>query len=1113
MHFFLIYRRLKPILAQTHTQKNLRLPIAILSLIFGILFSCSDPSGKEKILFELMPKSHTGINFSNELNYTEHFNPYTFRNFYNGAGVALGDINNDGLIDIFLAGNQTENKLYLNKGNFVFEDITEKAGLAVPGIWSTGVSMADVNGDGLLDIYICKSGPLGGEERHNSLYINNGDLTFTEMAQEYGIADEGLSQHAVFFDFDKDGDLDMYLLNNSARSVGLNDLRTGQRDIRDPFGGNKLYRNDGDGFADISEEAGIYGSAIGYGLGVTVADVNKDGWPDLYVSNDFFEKDYLYINNQDGTFREALEEMMTEISMGSMGADIADLDNDGWMDIFVTEMLPASLERVKTKTPFEEWDKYQANVDAGYFHQFTRNTLQRNMGFKPASTDVHFSEISRFSGVHATDWSWGALIFDMDNDGFRDIFVANGIVKDLTDFDYVDYYAHNQAQIAQNRKDSTLIISMINNFPSEPQRNFFFKNKGAFVFEDVAAAIGMDQLTFSTGAAYADLDNDGDLDLVVNNLEGELFIFKNNSNELNNNHFLQLDLGNHFGAQVTVFAGEKLWYAEHNPVKGYMSSVDPRLHFGLGKVEQIDSVRIVWPDGQQQVMERMAVDTLLKVLPQPNRDPFDYRMPVQEERLMEIEGVFPWKHKESAFIDFDRDRLRFYMISNEGPRPAIADVNGDGLDDVFMPGAKGQASALLLQQADGKFRIHQKFDTHSLSEDVVAHFFDANGNGLVDLYVGSGSLEFSIKSPHYQDRIYFNDGKGNFTLSENSLPQDFESTAFVKSFDYDRDGYLDLLIGVRTFPFAYGMPGSLKLLLNQGDGSFEKLQLEEFENLGMLTDLAVADLDGDGDEEILVTGEWMPIKVFKRTGESFKEVAEDLGLNAGAGLWNRISVHQDNEQLQLLVGNMGTNTRLKATEDEPLRMYVNDFDRNGSIEQIITIYENGESYPLALKSSLLKQLPGLRKQLLSYDIYKDKKIEDLFSKDIIESSLVLEVKTLESVLFRRDENGTFVRIDLPAELQYAPVYAAFNLKKLTGQNSWLLGGNLSKIKPELGTQMGSYGWLLEERESNKWEVLPASKSGIFVTGEIRDIQQVKTRDGHLLLVSRNNDYPKLYKNR
>ncbi|PRY89006.1 VCBS repeat-containing protein [Mongoliibacter ruber] len=1080
--------------------------------ILLLLFSCAEKSQQGKMLFELMDSDDTGVSFRNDLSYNENFNPYTFRNFYNGAGVALGDINNDGLIDIFLAGNQTENKLYLNKGNFQFEDITEKAGLAVPGIWSTGVSMADVNGDGLLDIYICKSGPLGGEERYNSLYINNGDLTFTESAKAYGIADEGLSQHAVFFDFDKDGDLDMYLLNNSARSVGVNDLRIGQRDVRDPMGGNKLYRNDGGFFTDVSEEAGIYGSAIGYGLGVTVADLNKDGWPDLYVSNDFFEKDYLYINNGDGTFTEALEEMMTEISMGSMGADIADLDNDGWLDIFITEMLPNRLERVKTKTPFEEWDKYQANVKAGYFHQFTRNTLQRNLGFKPNSDQVHFAEISRMAGVHATDWSWGALIFDMDNDGYRDIFVANGIVKDLTDFDYVDYYVHNQSQIAQNKKDSTLLISMIDNFPSVPQRNFLFKNNGGFDFTELAAQVGMDQETFSTGAAYADLDNDGDLDLIVNNLNGEVFIFKNNSESLYTNHFVQLDLGRHFGAQVTIRSGEKMWYAEHNPVKGYMSSVDPRMHFGLGEISAIDALEVIWPNGSVTQIDNPALDTIHVLCPNEITEEYDFSREEFSTFLEEVQVDFPWQHQESDFIDFDRDRLRFHMISNEGPNPAVADINGDGLDDVFFPGAKGQASVILKQKRNGAFEVSQTFEENKLSEDVAGVFFDANGNGLMDLYVVSGGLEFGIGNANYQNRLYLNDGKGSFAQSENGLPRDLESSAFTLPWDYDQDGNIDLLVGVRNLPFAYGLPGDLKLFRNKGDATFERVNVPEFEKMGMLTDAVLADVDGDGQDELVVVGEWMPIKIYKISGGSFEDISTDLGFENTSGLWNSVSVldWDGDGRMDLFFGNSGTNTRLQASESEPLRMYVNDFDQNGSVEQILTVYENGEEFPFVLKSSLLKQLPGLRKQLLTYDAYKDKKMEDLFSQDILDNSLVLEAKTLSSALYKNKGNGTFTRENLPTEVQYAPIYASLGVLAKNNEKHLILGGNQSRIKPELGIQMGSYGWLLQQNSSGEIIVVPAERSGLYVEGEIRNIQKVKTDQGVLLMVSRNNNFPKWY---
>lgn len=1078
-----------------------------------MILACSPDKIQEQTLFELLDKSHTGIDFQNNLVYDEHFNPYTFRNFYNGAGVALGDINNDGLIDIFFAGNQAENKLYLNKGNFQFEDITHLAGLAVPGIWSTGVSMADVNGDGLLDIYICKSGPLQGGQRHNELFINNGDLTFTEMAKEYGIADEGLSQHAVFFDFDRDGDLDMYLLNNSARSIGINDLREGQREVRDPFGGNKLYRNDNGKFVDISEEAGIYGSAIGYGLGVTVADVNQDGWPDLYVSNDFFEKDYLYINNGDGTFTESLETMITEISMGSMGADIADLDNDGWPDIFVTEMLPADLKRVKTKTPFEEWDKYQANVQAGYYHQFTRNTLQRNLGYKPGSDQVHFIEVARQARVEATDWSWGALMFDVDNDGLRDIFVANGIVKDLTDFDYVDYYVNNSNLIAQNKRDSVLLTKMIDEFPSVPLQNFLFKNKGDFQFEDIAAAAGMSQLSFSTGAAYADLDNDGDLDLVVNNLNGPAFIYKNNSDQIFPNHnYLQLNLGSRFGTKVVVHTPQQRFYGEHNPVKGYMSSVDHRMHFGLGATSDIDSVEVFWSDGTYTVERAIAPNQLMDL----EKTQADRSWPLNAinqfnpfYRLSKTQLL--WKHEDSDFVDFDRDRLRFHMISNEGPKIAVGDINGDGLDDLCLPGARGQATQVWLQNSDGTFTLTQSLG-NEVSEDVEALFVDVNGDGALDLYVVSGSLEFGAGNPNYQDRLYLNDGKGRFAQSPYSLPVNYESTAFVKTLDYNNDGYPDLLIGGRTIPFAYGLPLDLILLENDGKGNFslaDQSKTKAFKKIGMLRDAVVGDLDGDGLEEIVVVGDWTKVMVFKFLDGEYKEISDELGFQHSSGIWNTVALLDidGDGYVDILAGNMGLNTRLRASVSNPLELFINDFDQNGSIEQLLTQYVDGKAYPLVLKNALIKQIPQLRKQLLSYDSYKDKQMSDLFPEGLLASSHRLRVETLETSLFVNDGTGKFVQQELPAIIQSSPVYAIHVIPEL--KQIWL-GGNQSKVKPELGGNMGSYGWVVDFSDPAAMQVIPAAQSGVYVTGEIRDIQAVQGKGGQKIAVVRSNDSVELY---
>lgn len=1086
----------------------------ILFLIISFTgLACQSEVEKSTTLFKLIDASQTGITFRNDLNYTEQVNPYTFRNFYNGAGVAIGDINQDGLPDIFFSGNQTSNRLYLNLGNFKFKDITDDAGLNSEGYWSTGVSMADVNGDGLLDIYVCKSGPKGGERRYNELFINNGDLTFSEKAQEFGLSESGLSQHAVFFDFDKDGDLDMYLLSNSGRSVGLFDLREGQRQIRDPEGGNKLFRNEGNQFTDISEEAGIYGSSIGYGLGVTVADLNEDTWPDLYVSNDFFERDYLYLNNQDGTFTEVLPYLIPEISMGSMGADIADLDNDLRPDIFVTEMLPADLARVKTKTPFEEWDKYQANFKTGYHRQFTRNTLQRNLGFRPDGKTPVFAEVSRFAGVEATDWSWGALIFDADLDGQKDLFVANGIVKDLTDFDFVDFYANQQQDIEGLKRDSLLVTRMIDAFPSIAQQNFWFKNRGNWQFTNLSDSVGLTQRTFSTGAAYADLDNDGDLDLVVNNLNEAAFIYQNQSREQNKSHFLTLDLDKAFGAKAIVYTRGKTLFQEFQPVKGYMSSVDPRLHFGLGDSELVDSLRVNWPDGGITVLRNLKSDQFLQLKP----DAAEFKLSSSENRdlpILKLEGEFSFLHQESPFVDFDRDRLRFWSISNEGPRAAQADVNGDGETDVFIPGAKGQASRLFVQKG-GQFSSQQPglFDLDSLSEDVAALFFDANGDGAMDLIVASGGIEFSDFSSTYQDRLYFNDGFGNFTRS----PQQFSptSTGFMLAHDYDRDGDLDLFVGARALAFGYGIPVGLQVWENDGKGKFTEISTtwgSLFSKMGMLTAGAFADMDEDGKAELIVAGEWSPIRIFSFDLGQWIEKTADFGLGDSRGLWNTLLVEDVNGdgKVDILGGNFGQNSRIRTRPDALLSLVVNDFDQNGSVEHILSHQFEGKSIPLVLKNPLLRQIPSLRKQLLTYSAYQNKALEELFPESVWANSLILTADRLKTSLWLNQGKGVLKEAMLPAEVQYAPVYAMKQFVSTTGDRYLIFGGNQSVIKPEMGTQLGSYGWVLAYQGNDQWNTLLPRESGLFVTGEIRDFQLINQSNKTNLLVLRNNEAALVY---
>jgi hypothetical protein len=1098
------------------------------------LFSCTTSYNEDNIsalpeppLFEQISSEVSGIQFSNTLQHTERLNAYTYRNFYNGAGVAVGDINNDGLPDIYIAGNQVSNKLYLNKGNFTFEDITEIAGVSCKDVWSTGVSIADVNGDGLDDIYVCKSGPPEGPNRRNELFINNGDLTFTEQAQAYGIDDIGLSHHAVFFDYDLDGDLDMYLLNNSLRSVGIYDLREGQRSIRDPEGGNKLYRNDGKSFTDVSEMAGIYGSAIGFGLGVTASDLNKDGWPDLFVSNDFFERDYLYINQRDGTFREMLESNVTEISMGSMGADIADLTNDGYPEIYVTEMLPATLDRVKTKTVFENWDKYQSNVANGYYHQFTRNVLQLNNGPVPgAEVHVSFSEVSRMTGTEATDWSWGALIFDVNNDGQKDIFVANGIFKDLTDQDYINFYSNTELQSARVRRDSTILTSLIDKIPSVPLNNHLFLNRGNLQFDDGIKGSGLEGPGFSNGAVYADLDNDGDLDLIVNNVNAPLSVYKNLTRENNLGNSIQINFrgpsGNtrSFGSQVYAYAGDDLFFGEQQPVKGYMSTVDSRIHLGIGEHTVLDSIKIFWPDQSYTLLTNVQANQILQLdynkSPRQTSSgsflPESRQIALMEER--KGSGLDTVNHHENEFIDFNRDRLLFEMYSNEGPDLAVGDINGDGLEDFIMGGSAGYAARIFLQEVSGTFHEMNQLAImmDDRQEDSGMVLFDADGDRDLDLYIGSGGNEFSYGDPRLLDRLYLNDGSGNFIKAPSFIDnQPRNSTSFVKTLDFDLDGDTDLLVGSRLQPFFYGAPVSAYLLENKGSGQFSevtKALAPGMIDLGVLTDAVILN-QGEGKRpEILIVGEWMPPVLFRWKDTAYEKVFVD----APSGLYKSVlatDLNGDGTE-EIILGNFGENCRFRLSDDKPLTLFVGDYDENGTREHILAMYEGDSLFPLVLLQDLAKQVPVIRKNFQTFDSYKKATMADIFSKDKLSEGYILEVTSLQSGILMKAGNK-YQWKPLPKEAQIAPAFALYagDLNK-DGHNDLIIGGNQSRAKPELGIYTASYGVVLIGDGQGNFQPLPPVLSGLWMRGDIRDIREIRSRTKKDILFSRNNKSLKLY---
>ncbi len=1074
-------------------------------------------------MFELVPGVESNITFSNDLKHTERLNTYTYRNFYNGAGVAVGDVNNDGLLDVYITGNQVPNKLYLNKGNFQFEDITDQAGVACANVWSTGVSMADVNGDGWVDIYVCKSGPPEGPNRNNELFINNGDLTFSEQAAAYGIDDKGLSNHAVFLDYDLDGDLDMYLLNNSMRSVGIYDLREGQRDIRDPEGGNKLYRNDGERFSDVSEVAGIYGSAIGFGLGVTASDVNQDGWPDIFVSNDFFERDYLYINQQDGTFRERLEEYMNEISMGSMGADIADLTNDGYPEIYVTEMLPASLERVKTKTVFEDWDKYRSNVKNGYYHQFTRNVLQLNNGPVPGSPqDVSFSEVSRYTGTEATDWSWGALIFDVNNDGWKDIFVANGIYKDLTDQDYINFYSNSEMRLARMREDSTMLTSLIEKIPSVALNNHLYMNHGDLSFSSAMTGSGLEEPGFSNGAAYADLDNDGDLDLLVNNINAPFSVYRNLTSENQAGNSLQLKFTGParntaaFGTRVWAYAGDKKFYAEQQPVKGYMSTMDPRMHLGLGNVTRIDSLVILWPDHSRSVITNVPANQLMEVSYSGlQRESYKSGPPAKSWwSAANIAGLDTVTHRENAFIDFNRDRLLFEMYSNEGPPAATGDLDNDGFDDLLLGGSAGFPLRMFLFQADGSYResTQKVFLADRDSEDTDLAIADVDGDGDLDILVASGGNEFSYSDSRWIDRLYRNDGNGNFSatgpfINNGNLRN---STAFIRPVDFDLDGDVDLLTGDRLMPFQYGKPVGAHLLENDGSGNFTEVTAElapDMSGIGLLTGAVIIGKKNER-PSFVIAGEWMVPVMFTWNGSRYERSATD----APSGLYKSAAAGDLNGDgiTDVVLGNFGTNTRFDASEGKPLTMFAGDYDRNGSMEHILSVYQGDSLYPLVLLQDLTKQLPGVRKSYQTFASYKDATISEVLGPS--PGGIRLEAESLQSGVLFGKEDGSFEWKPLPGAAQMAPVHAIL-VEDLDGDGiqDLLLGGNQCRARPELGIYNASFGVVLKGTGSGEFRNVSPAESGIWTRGEVRDIKLLYHGGQRYLLMVRNNDSLNIYR--
>jgi hypothetical protein len=1084
-----------------------------------------EPPAAGDQLFSRLPSSYTGVRFENRLADTRELNVFTYRNYYNGGGVALGDLSGDGLPELLFTSNLGENRLYLNEGEFRFRDVTEVAGVAGKGSWATGVTFADVNGDGLLDIYVCYAGNVAGERRANELYIHqglnaDGVPTFAEMAAAYRIAEEGYSTHAVFFDYDRDGYLDLYVVNNSPRPVSSFGLRN-IRHVRDALGGDKLYHNVGGRFLDVSERAGIFGSEIAFGLGVAVGDVNRDGWPDIYVSNDFFERDYLYINNGDGTFAELLDRQMPSISLSSMGLDIADIDNDGWLDIYVIDMLPEDDYRLKTTSTFEDWNSYQSKLKNDYHHQFMRNMLQLN------NRNGTFSEIGQLAGVARTDWSWSALIADFDQDGYKDIHVTNGILADVTSQDYVSFLADPRTMRAAVKGERVDFMKLIEAMSSTMLPDYAFRNAGNLTFRNSGAAWGLNAPGFSSGAAYGDLNSDGALDLVVNNVNQEASVYRNNARTLLDNHYLQVVLEgegpNRFGigAKVTLRSAERLFFQEMMPSRGFQSSVDDVLTFGIGQIQTVDSVLVEWPDGRVNVLTDVTANQRIKVRQAESAA----ATPVTPESAPLLfaditESIaLEFVHRENAFVDFDRERLMPKMLSTEGPFLAVSDVNGDGLDDAFIGGAKDQLGQLLIQQRVGGFVRSNEglFEQDRVSEDLGAVFFDATGDGHPDLYVVSGGSEFSDMAPAIQDRLYLNDGGGTFRKADGHLPPMNISGSRAAPADFDGDGDIDLFVGGRVVPWRYGIDPRSVLLENDGRGRFRDVTQQaapDLARIGMVTDALWNDVDGDGRLDLVVVGEWMPIEIFRNTGSGTLEPMAPRGLERSHGWWNRIVAGDftGDGRTDFVVGNLGLNTRLRASEDEPVTMYVKDFDRNGFVEQIVSSYNNGVSYPLALRDDLVRVLPVFEARYPTYESYAQQTVADIFPTADLANAVLKQAYTFATTLVRNNGEGSFTLVPLPLEAQLAPVYGIL-AAELDGDGTLdlLLAGNFDGVEPKIGRMSASYGLFLRGDGGGGFTPIRTSESGFLVPGQARDIQRIGTRQGDVYVVTRNDDRPLIFR--